>query len=345
MLVNFNCFGIGLTGGQRVIFDLANSLSKRGYKTNLTVLGLPTQFDWYCGIRDFSLNYVSPPFWERQLKHRILRRQYLHVQQDFLRRHIPDCDLNIATICLSAKPTFESEKGKGFYLVQNFEPWFYSDSVKKTMAEESYGLPLHKLCVSKWLSKKVGGTNIGDGVNLDVFHQTCSFENKRRQLLYLFRSIGRKNDQLALETIKLFCSRLKDVEISIIARSNELLPAFGFKHTIHYDVNDEKLAELYGEAQVSLHTPVFEGFGLQPLESMACGTAVVSTPFYGNEYLEHDVNCLLGGNAEILAAQLENLFVDEERCRRLINKGLKTARAFDFNNVANKVDAIFREQN
>jgi hypothetical protein len=72
---------------------------------------------------------------------------------------------------------------------------------------------------------------------------------------------------------------------------------------------------------------------------------VVSTPFYGNEYLEHDVNCLLGGNAEILAAQLENLFVDEERCRRLINKGLITARAFDFNNVANKVDAIFREQN
>lgn len=343
MRVNFNCFGIGLSGGQRVIFDLANSLSKRGYKTSLTVLGLPTLFDWYCGDRDFNLNYVYPPSWERLLQQRILRKQYIYVHQDFLRRHTPDCDFNIATICLSAKPTFESQKGKGFYLVQNFEPWFFNEGVTKNIAEESYCLPLHKLCVSKWLSKKVGGTNIGNGVNRDVFHPTKSFEKKGRKILYLFRGIDRKNDRIALETIKLFCSRLKDVEILITVRSGEPLPELGFRHTFFYDVDDKKLAELYGEARVSLNTPIFEGFGLQPLESMACGTAVVSTPFYGNEYLEHDVNCLLGGNAEILAAQLENLFVDDERCSRLICEGLKTAKTFDFNNVANKVDAIFRE--
>jgi len=345
LIVNFNCFGVGLSGGQRVIFDLANSLSKLGYKVNLTVLGLPTRFDWYCGNRDFSLNFVYPTSWERLVQQRILQKRYIYVHQDFLRRRIPDCDFNIATVCLSAKPTFESTRGKGFYLVQNFEPWFFSDGVKKSIAEESYCLPLRKLCVSKWLSKKVGGTNIGNGVNRDVFHPTKSFESKERKILYLFRGVDRKNDSIALETINLLCSRLKDVEVLITARSDEPLPELGFRHTLYHDVDDKKLAELYGEARVSLNTPIFEGFGLQPLESMACGTAVVSTPFYGNEYLEHDVNCLLGGNAEILAAQLESMLADDERCSRLINEGLKTARTFDFNNVAKNVDEIFREGN
>jgi glycosyltransferase involved in cell wall biosynthesis len=340
--VNFNCFGIGLSGGQRVIFDLANGLSKKGLEANLTVLGSPTNFDWYCGERNFKIKYIYPPAWLRLFKQRILSRNSVYVHQDFLSKHIPDCDVNIATICFSAKPTFESKKGKGFYLVQNFEPWFFDEGVKKTVAEESYGFPLKKLCVSNWLAKKVEGINIGNGVNRDIFRSTVSFENKENKLVYVFRGLSRKNDKMALEAINLFCQRVKDAEVSIIARSGETLPAFSFKHSVHYDVDDKELVKLYGEARASLHTPVFEGFGLQPLESMACGTCAVCTPFYGNEYLDNEVNCLLGGNAEILAAQLEKLFLDEEKCKRIVAEGLKTAAALDFNYVVDRVENILK---
>jgi hypothetical protein len=340
--VNFNCFGLGLSGGQRVIFDLANGLSEKGLKANLTVLGQPTNFDWYCGKRNFKINHIYPPSWKRLIKQKILRQNFLYELQNFFTENIPACDVNIATICFSAKPTFESKKGKGFYLVQNYEPWFFEKGVEKTIAEESYGFPLKKLCVSNWLSKKVAGINIGNGVNRNIFRPTISFENKGNKLVYVFRGVGRKNDRMALEAINLFCQRVKDAEVSIIARSGETLPVFNFKHTVHYDTDDDKLVRLYGEARASLHTPVFEGFGLQPLESIACGTCAVCTPFYGNEYLENDVNCLLGGNPEILAAQLEKLFLDEEKCKRIVAEGLKTAAALDFNYVVDRVVNIFK---
>jgi hypothetical protein len=36
-------------------------------------------------------------------------------------------------------------------------------------AKLTYSLPLKKLCVSQWLTEKVGGINIGNGVNLKKF--------------------------------------------------------------------------------------------------------------------------------------------------------------------------------
>ncbi len=42
-------------------------------------------------------------------------------------------------------------------------------------------------------------------------------------------------------------------------------------------VPDTELVELYGRAVASVHAAPDEGFGLQPLEAMACGTLVVST--------------------------------------------------------------------
>jgi glycosyltransferase involved in cell wall biosynthesis len=340
--VNFNCFGIGLTGGQRVIFDLANGLNKKGLTANLTVLGTPNNFEWYGGEHNFNVKYVYPPLWMRFIKSKILRQNSLYTHQNFFSEQIPDCDINIATICFSAKPTYESKKGKGFYLVQNFEPWFFENGIRKNEAEKSYKFPLEKLCVSNWLTKKVEGVNIGNGVNRDVFKPTVSFEKKEKKVLYVFRGMSRKNDVMALEALRIFCKRVPDAEITIIARSSEPLPNFKFKHQIHYDLNDQEMVKLYGEARASLQTPVFEGFGLQPLESMACGTCAVCTPFYGNEYLEHEVNCLLGGNAEILAAQIEKLFLDEEKCKDIVAEGLKTAEALDFGKVVDRVFKIFK---
>jgi glycosyltransferase involved in cell wall biosynthesis len=37
----------------------------------------------------------------------------------------------------------------------------------------------------------------------------------------------------------------------------------------------ERLVELYGAADVLIYPPLYAGFGLPPLEAMACGTPVV----------------------------------------------------------------------
>jgi len=43
-------------------------------------------------------------------------------------------------------------------------------------------------------------------------------------------------------------------------------------------VRDDELAELYAGALATVHASPDEGFGLQPLEAMACGSLLISTP-------------------------------------------------------------------
>ncbi len=49
----------------------------------------------------------------------------------------------------------------------------------------------------------------------------------------------------------------------------------GVQLEIRAMITDEKLVELYNHALLTLYSPVMEPFGFVPLESMACGTAVV----------------------------------------------------------------------
>lgn len=56
----------------------------------------------------------------------------------------------------------------------------------------------------------------------------------------------------------------------------DLASRLGVQLTLHGNVTDEKLAQLYNLAAVTVYTPIREPFGLVPLESMACGTPVVS---------------------------------------------------------------------
>ncbi len=48
--------------------------------------------------------------------------------------------------------------------------------------------------------------------------------------------------------------------------------------TFRGEVSDAELRELYGGTVASVHASPDEGFGLQPLEAMACGALLVSTP-------------------------------------------------------------------
>lgn len=53
----------------------------------------------------------------------------------------------------------------------------------------------------------------------------------------------------------------------------------GLEHAVHFTgyVNDEDLPTLYSAASLFVFPSFYEGFGLPPLESMACGTPVVTS--------------------------------------------------------------------
>jgi glycosyltransferase involved in cell wall biosynthesis len=220
--------------------------------------------------------------------------------------------------------------------VQNYEPLFFSEPQYAEKAKKSYDLPLKKLCVSKWLQQKVGGFHIGNGVNTKIFHPTNVYEEKENNsIVYLFRGISWKGDDLALETLRLLHKSLPKVNIHIVARKYAHIKA-DFPYQMHVDPTDTELAKIYSQVQVLLFTSSFEGYGLPPLEAMASGTNVASTNFVGNEYLSDGVNCYLAQNAVGLANGAVKLMTRPQEAKAQLENATKTVKEHDFDLVTKR---------
>ncbi len=109
------------------------------------------------------------------------------------------------------------------------------------------------------------------------------------------------------------------------------------------EVGEEELRALYTRASVFLFPSIFEGFGLPPLEAMACGTPVLTANFGAMAEICGDA--ALGVNtysvAEI-ADGLLRLTRDESLRAELIEKGKARAAAFSWRTCAERTLAAYR---
>lgn len=100
---------------------------------------------------------------------------------------------------------------------------------------------------------------------------------------------------------------------------------------------DEDIAHIYQTSDIFISTSWWEGFGLPPLEAMACGCAVITSKSGGvNEFAVDNQNCLMyePKNEVELMDKLIRLVNDETLRNRLIREGIRTAQNFDWNKSA-----------
>jgi glycosyltransferase involved in cell wall biosynthesis len=102
-------------------------------------------------------------------------------------------------------------------------------------------------------------------------------------------------------------------------------------------VSNEELKALYEHASCFVYPSLYEGFGLPPLEAMACGCPVIvsnaaSLPeVCGDAALYVDPH-----DPKTIAAQLEHLVSNESLQRELRQKGLERAKQFSWEKGANE---------
>ncbi len=109
-------------------------------------------------------------------------------------------------------------------------------------------------------------------------------------------------------------------------------------------VAEEDLPALYSAAAVFVFTSLYEGFGLPPLEAMACGTPVVcsdatSLPeVVGVAGLQVDAR-----DPEAVAAGIQRVLESAETAHRLREWGLTHARSYSWERVATETTGLYAD--
>jgi glycosyltransferase involved in cell wall biosynthesis len=108
-------------------------------------------------------------------------------------------------------------------------------------------------------------------------------------------------------------------------------------------VGDEDLPALYGGASALVFPSLYEGFGFPPLEAMACGTPVISSPSGSlAEVLGDAAERVDGYDAEEWAGRVERLLGDAGLRARCVARGLEHARKFDWRETARRTWEVYR---
>ena len=108
-------------------------------------------------------------------------------------------------------------------------------------------------------------------------------------------------------------------------------------------VLDEELHKLYVAARCHVHPAHYEGFGLPPLEAMACGTPTIVSNVSSLPEVVGDAALLVDPeNWEEIAVAIHRLLSDDQLHAELREKGLKRARYFNWESAARRTLEVYR---
>lgn len=152
------------------------------------------------------------------------------------------------------------------------------------------------------------------------------------------KSLCREEMKVKLVLAGKGCNALRNVRRTIREKQMEedvILPGY---------VRDETLVALYNAASLVVYPSQMEGFGLPPLEAMACGTPVVASRAGSIPEVVGDAALLVDPeNVDGLAGALDRVLLSRETRESLVTRGLQRSRIYSWKRTAELMVEIYRE--
>jgi glycosyltransferase involved in cell wall biosynthesis len=196
------------------------------------------------------------------------------------------------------------------------------------------------------------------GVDDEMFHPVSSEKVSRTIERFgicnsYFLAVGsiepRKNLQRVFEAWERVYLRLRPTKLVVVGGSGKVFSGLGYKRipdgvVFLGRVDDEFLPSLYTGAIALIYPSLYEGFGLPPLEAMACATPViVSDTTSLPEVVGKAALTVNPFSVEEIADAIMRIYDDADLQRRLSRLGLARAKEFNWGSVARRTMDVLHQ--
>jgi glycosyltransferase involved in cell wall biosynthesis len=180
-----------------------------------------------------------------------------------------------------------------------------------------------------------------------------NFGLDKNYLLTLGGTDPRKNTKLVIQAFANLKHQKKiDEKLVIVGISNwkksqfyELVYSLKLENEILFTgfVTQEALICLYNSASIFLYPSLYEGFGIPPLEAMACGTPVITSNTTSIPEVVGDAALQINPTSqEELEAAVHKLLFDHALRNDFIQRGLTRSKQFSWRRMAEETLAIYK---
>jgi glycosyltransferase involved in cell wall biosynthesis len=109
-------------------------------------------------------------------------------------------------------------------------------------------------------------------------------------------------------------------------------------------VTDNELRALYSSCRLFVYPSLYEGFGLPPLEAMACGAPVIASNIASvKEAVGEAARLIDPKSVDALAHTIVALLEDDHERQRLSSAGLQRAAEFSWERTARSIREVYEE--
>jgi glycosyltransferase involved in cell wall biosynthesis len=349
MRISFVLSSFRLSGGVKVIIEYANRLAQRGHTLYLVTPGETTDRQALPPLdRNVTLVESPVPFKSKQS---LLAHMRLSLA---LSRSIPPCDLVISTHTPTTVPAWLAarwrHRARLVWLYQDYQEMFEGRPVERFLLARAARWHDKVLAVSEFCRREnlalsgVDATVVGEGLSDAHLFRPLSEDqrqpNGQQTILYLGDDRPRKGLADFLAACQCLCGQNEQLKIMLVSK-NELNIREQLPITFYLRPDQLELARLYATCDVFVSASWREGFGLPPLEAMACGAPVVLTDSGGvREFARNEENCLLvpPRQPEALATAIRRVLADPGLTSRLRRNGPPTAAKFNWDEVVDRFE-------
>lgn len=231
-----------------------------------------------------------------------------------------------------------------FYLVQDYEPYFYAKGSRSELAELTYSRDVDCICASEWLdglmSKRHGrwSRHFNLAADPEIFYPA---ERPRhdiyRIVLYARRFTERRAVELALVALEMLAAEGVRFHVDMFGVDFAVSEA-PYSCTLHATRTPQELAELYRGADLGIALSV-TNYSLVPQEMMACGLPILE--FDGESarsIFPEGVVKFAGPLPTDMKDKIKGLLLDRERRERQSQMALQWVNQFSWEGAARKVE-------